>query len=132
MAKREVVFQSLGARERQIVEIIYRLQKASVAEVREHIENPPSYSSVRTMMGLLESKGILKRQLEGIRYVYRPAKPRSIASRSALKHLVSTFFDGSSSAAIAALVNESAGNLSEDELNDLQALIDRVRSEEKK
>ncbi len=130
VAKKAKSIQSLGAREREILEIVYRLQKASVADVRGAIPAAPSYSAVRTMLGQLEKKGFLSRQLEGIRYEYQPVKPLSTESRSAFRHMVSTFFGGSPSAAIAAFVNESAGKLSAEELDELQALIEKVRNKE--
>src|SRR5450432_3529489 len=89
----------LGRRERQIVEILYRLGKAGVAEVRASLPDPPTYSAVRGMLGLLEEKGHVRHQRDGMRYVYSPVIAPTKARQSALRHLVSTFFDGSSLAA---------------------------------
>src|SRR6185436_13801888 len=95
------VHADLGRRERQIVEVVYRLGRATVTEVLENLPDPPSYSSVRAMLRILESKGHLKHEQEGPRYVYRPAVHHEKASRTALHHLVRTFFAGSTSRALA-------------------------------
>ncbi len=119
----------LGRRERQIVEILYRLGKATVAEVLASLPDPPTYSSVRGMLSLLEEKGHVKHQREGMRYVYSPVVAPVKARQSALKHLVSTFFDGSSPAAAAALLEMSEGKLSPVERKQLSALIARLEQE---
>jgi predicted transcriptional regulator len=122
----------LGRRERQIMDVIYRLEEASVAEVLEQMPDPPSYSSVRTMIRILEGKGFLKHRRDGNRYLYRPTRSKDTASRSALKHLISTFFSGSASDAVAAILDDNAEKLSEDDLNRLEELIDDARKEEGK
>src|SRR5579872_7400584 len=94
----------LGRRERQIVDAVYRLGRASVAEVRAELDDPPSYSAVRAMLNLLEEKGHLRHVADGLRYVYKPTAARSQVRRSALRHLVQTFFDGSPTSAVAALL----------------------------
>ena len=81
----------LGARERQILDAVFHLGEASVSEVRERLPDPPSYSAVRTMIRLLESKGYLKHRAEGAKYIYRPTQSRDTASRSALLHVLKTF-----------------------------------------
>jgi len=119
----------LGRRERQIVEILYRLGKASVAEVRAALPDPPTYSAVRGMLALLEDKGHVKHRRDGMRYVYTPVIAPNKARQSALRHLVSTFFEGSTLAAAAALLEMSDDNLSPDERKHLSALLARSEKE---
>jgi predicted transcriptional regulator len=119
----------LGRRERQIVEVLYRLGKASVAEVRAGLPDPPSYSAVRGMLALLEEKGHVSHKRDGMRYVYAPVIATTKARQSALRHLVSTFFEGSPLAAAAALVEMSEGTLSPAERKQLTALIVRREGE---
>lgn len=121
----------LGRRERQIVEALYRLGKASVAEVLANLPDPPSYSAVRGMLNLLEDKGHVRHRRIGIRYVYLPVVAPGKARQSALKHLVSTFFEGSTLAATAALLEMSDGKLSREEREQLAALIARREGEGK-
>ena len=121
----------LGRRERQIMEILYRLGKAGVAEVRANLPDPPTYSAVRGMLNLLEEKGHVKHQRDGIRYVYVPAIAPGKARQSALRHLVSTFFDGSTLAAAAALLDMSENHLSPEEKQQLAELIARREQEER-
>ena len=127
MAKKQT---RLGGRERQIMDAVFALGEASVAQVRERLPDSPSYSSVRTMMGLLEQKGLLKRRVDGIRHVYRPTRSSAQERKSALAHLVSTFFGGSVSTALATFVDESAAKLGEEDLDRLQAAIDKARKGE--
>jgi BlaI family transcriptional regulator, penicillinase repressor len=117
----------LSRRERQIMEAIYRLGRATVAEVIEQIPEPPGYSAVRAMLGILEDKGLLRHEQEGPKYVYLPVVEREQARVSALKSLVHTFFDGSSRDAIAALLDDS--KLSTGELDTLTQLIDKAKKE---
>jgi predicted transcriptional regulator len=119
----------LGRRERQIVEILYRLGKASVAEVRASLPDPPSYSAVRGMLNLLEDKGHVRHRRNGMRYVYEPSVAPGKARQSALRHLVSTFFEGSTLAAAAALLEMSENKLSPAERAQLSALISRREKE---
>ena len=119
----------LGRRERQIVEILYRLGRASVTEVRENLPDPPTYSAVRGMLNLLEHKGHVTHRRDGMRYVYAPAIAAGRARQSALRHLVSTFFQGSTTAAAAALLEMSDGKLSSREREQLTALISRREEE---
>src|SRR5688500_13470011 len=120
---------SLGARERQIMDVIYQLGEASVSEVREQLANPPSYSSVRTMIRLLERKGLLKHRQEGARYVYWPVRSRESASRSALRHLLATFFGGSAPDAVAAILDVSAEKLDKQDLKRIEQMIEQARKE---
>ena len=119
----------LGRRERQILEILYRLGKASVAEVRASLPDPPTYSAVRGMLNLLEEKGHVRHRRDGIRYVYAPAVAPGKARHSALRHLVSTFFEGSTLAAAAALLEMSESKLSPGEKEHLAKLIARREKE---
>jgi predicted transcriptional regulator len=119
----------LGRRERQIMDAVYRLGKATVQEVLDSLPDPPSYSSVRAMMGLLEQKGHLKHEQDGPRYVYLPAVPADRARRSALSHLVQTFFNGSPEQVVAALIDSPDAKLSPTELERLARLIAHARRE---
>jgi len=110
------------------MEVVYRLGQASVADVLAQLPDPPSYSAVRAMMRLLEEKGHLRHKQQGARYVYLPTQSRETARRSALKHLVRTFFDGSCENAVAALLDLSDKRLSEPELDRIADLIDAART----
>jgi BlaI family transcriptional regulator, penicillinase repressor len=117
----------LGRRERQIMDVIYRLGRASVTDVIEQISDPPSYSTVRAMMGKLEEKGHLSHEQDGPRYVYFPAHAREEATRSALRRMLRTFFDGSPTKAVAAVLDVSGRPLTPEELNELAGLIEDAR-----
>jgi len=119
----------LGRRERQILESVYRLGRASVAEVRDEIPDPPSYSAVRGMLNLLKDKGHLRTETDGLRYVYVPVVEAADASRSALAHVVRTFFAGSTADAASALFELSDGKLSQKELSDLARLVNQAIKE---
>lgn len=119
----------LSRRERQIMDVLYRLGRATVAEVMENIEDPPGYSAVRAMLRILEEKGHLRHEQDGPRYVFIPRVTRDRARRSALTHLIQTFFDGSTEEAVAALLGMSQSRLSEEELERLSKLIDSAKSE---
>src|SRR5215211_4507344 len=112
----------LSRRERQIMDAVYRLNRASAADVLENMPDPPSYSAVRTMLRLLEEKGYLKHEQDGPRYVYAPTLSRDKARQSALKQLMQTFFDNSTEEAVAALIDMSRSKLSDEELNRLSEL----------
>jgi predicted transcriptional regulator len=117
----------LSRRERQILDILYAKSAATAAEVREAMDDPPSYSAVRALLRILEEKGHARHETQGTRYVYLPLVPREHARNSALTRIVQTFFDGSAAQAAAALVD--SGTLSSDELERLSALIERARKE---
>ena len=119
----------LARRERQIMQIVYQLGRATAAEVLAALPDPPSYSAVRAHLRILEEKGHLRHDQEGARYVFRPTVARHRARRSALKQVVQTFFDGSAEQAVAALLDMSHAKLSEDELDRLSGLIDKARKE---
>jgi predicted transcriptional regulator len=119
----------LSRRERQIMDVVYRLGKASVNDVLDRIPEPPSYSAVRALMRILEEKGHLAHEQDGPRYLYLPTVPRESARRSALSHMVRTFFGGSTEAAVAALLDESRNRMSEPELERIASLIETARSQ---
>ena len=122
-------FQTLGARERQILDLIFHLGEASVGDVLTRMADPPSYSSVRTMIRLLESKGFLKHRVEGTKYVYRPTQSLQTASKSAVLHVLKTFFRGSASDALAAILNVSSDKLTEEDLARMKQLIEEARKD---
>lgn len=119
----------LSRRERQIMDAIYRLGRATAQEVQDNIPDPPSYSAVRALLRVLEEKGHVRHRQDGPRYVYLPTVPREKARGSALQQVVRTFFDGSAEDAMAALLDLSTDELSDAELDRLQELIDRARKE---
>ena len=121
----------LGRRERQIMDVVYRLGRASVGDVRDHLPDPPSYSAVRAMLNLLEDKGHLTHEQDGIRYVYKPTAARSQLRRSALRHLVQTFFDGSPTSAVAALLEMADRELSAPDRARLAKMIAQAKAEGK-
>src|SRR3954470_5146001 len=118
----------LGRRERQIMDVVYQLGRASVGDVREHLPDPPSYSAVRAMLNLLEDKGHLTHEQDGLRYMYKPPAARAQVRPSALRHVVQTFFDGSPTNAVAALLEMTDGKLS---ASDRERLPQRDGSGEK-
>jgi predicted transcriptional regulator len=121
------VLDQLGRRERQIMEIIYRRGRATAAEVRADLPDPPTYTTVRGMLRFLESKGHLRHEYDGPRYVYFPTVHADRVSKSAVRHLVRTFFDNSASSAVAAMVGIYEDRLTEDDLDDLERLIEKAR-----
>lgn len=126
MAKRAYV--DLSRRERQIMDAVYRRGRASVSEVLKDIPDPPSYSAVRAMMGKLEEKGELKHEQDGARYVYFPVRPLEEATETVLRRMLRTFFEGSPSRAVAAVLDLSDGRLSDEELDELAELIEEARA----
>lgn len=119
----------LSRRERQIMDVIYRLGQATAQEVVDNLNDPPSYSAVRGLLRILEEKGHVKHRQDGPRYVYHPTVPRERARESALRQLVRTFFQDSPEEAVAALLDMSAAKLSDEELDRLSDLIARARKE---
>ncbi len=120
---------NLSRRERQIMDAVYRLGEASVSEVRAEIPEAPGYSAVRAMLRVLEEKGHLTHRQEGPRYVYSAIVPREEARESALRHVVRTFFDGSTERAMAALLDLGAADMTREELERLSAMVERAREE---
>jgi predicted transcriptional regulator len=122
---------SLSRRERQIMDVLYRSGRATAAEVMQELPGEPSSSTVRTQLRVLESKGHVRHEEEGLRYVYVPAAPRHMVRKSALRHLVETFFDGSTENVVAALLGDNA-RLSEEELDRIAGRIEQARKDTKK
>ena len=121
----------LSRRERQIMDILYRQGKASASEVREAMPDAPSYSAVRAMLRVLEDKGHVKHQAEGLKYVYVPVVTRDKAKRSAVKHLLDTFFKESPEQVVAALLDVSSTRLTREELDRMSEMIERAKREGK-
>jgi predicted transcriptional regulator len=120
---------ALTRRERQIMDILYRRGRATAAEVMEDMPGEPNYSTVRTQLRVLEEKGHIRHEEQGLRYVYAPAVPRHSARKSALTHLVETFFDGSPEQVVAALLGGDASRLSDEDLARIEDLVGRARKE---
>lgn len=118
-------------RERQIMNILYQRGKSSASEVREAMPNAPSYSAVRAMLRVLEEKGHIRHQAEGLKYVYLPTVARDKAKRSAVKHLVDTFFKDSPEQVVAALLDVSATRLTPADLDRMAEIIEKARREGK-
>jgi predicted transcriptional regulator len=122
---------SLSRRERQIMDILYQRGKASASEVREAMEAAPGYSAVRAMLRVLEEKGHVKHQAEGLKYVYVPVVARDKAKRSAVKHVMETFFNGSAEQIVAALLDVSSTRLTREELDRMSEMIEQAKQEGK-
>jgi BlaI family transcriptional regulator, penicillinase repressor len=120
---------TLTRRERQIMDILYRRGRATAAEVMEDLTGSPNYSTVRTQLRVLEEKGHVRHEEEGLRYVYTPERARRAAGKSALKHLVETFFDGSAEKVVTALLGGDAAALSDEELKRIAEAVARARKE---
>jgi BlaI family penicillinase repressor len=123
--------QGLSRRERQIMDILYRSGKASASEVLNAMPDAPSYSAVRAMLRVLEEKGHVKHQEEGLKYVYAPVVAREKAKRSAVKHVMETFFNGSAEQIVAALLDVSSTKLTRDELDRMSEMIEKAKKEGK-
>ena len=120
----------LTKRERQIMDALYKLGRATAAEIRALLAGAPADSTVRTQLRVLEAKGHVRHEEHGLRYVYTPTVPRHSARRSALRHLVDTFFDGSAANAVAALVGGEASRVSDDDLDRIARLVEDARREQ--
>ena len=120
---------ALSRRERQIMDILYQLERASVSQVLAKLPDKPSYSTVRAQLRVLEEKGHVRHEEHGLRYVYAPAVPRDVARRSALRHLVETFFDGSTENVVAALLGGEVARITPEEFDRLARLISKSRKE---
>ena len=120
---------SLTRRERQIMDVLYKLERATVAEVLRKLADQPSYSTVRAQLRILEEKGHVRHEEHGLRYVYVPTVPRDIARRSALRHLVETFFEGSAENLVATLLGGKISRISREELDRLARLFAKDRKE---
>src|SRR5882724_4460400 len=120
---------SLTRRERQIMDLLYKLERATVGQVLAKLADKPSYSTVRAQLRVLEEKGHVRHEEHGLRYVYIPAVPRDVARRSALRHLMETFFEGSAEKTVAALLGGEISRISSEELDRLSRLIAKSRKE---
>lgn len=120
---------ALTKRERQIMDVLYRLNRATVGEVLAKLSNQPHYSTVRAQLRILERKGHAMHEEHGLRYIYFPVVPRHVARRSALRHLIDTFFDGSIEKVVSALLGGEAHAPSPDELNRLRQMIAKSKKE---
>jgi len=120
---------ALSRRERQIMDIIYEMKEATAQQVMERLPAAPGYSAVRALLRVLEGKGHLSHRQDGPRYVYVPRLAKEKARSSELRHLLKTFFDNSTEAAVAALLDISENNLSEEDYARLAALIEKAREE---
>jgi predicted transcriptional regulator len=121
---------ALTKRERQIMDALYRLGRATAAEIRARLDGAPADSTVRTQLRVLEAKGHVRHEEHGLRYVYMPTVPRHSARRSALRHLVDTFFDGSAAKAVAALVGGEAARVTDEDLDRIARLRRGARREQ--
>jgi predicted transcriptional regulator len=117
----------LSRRERQIIDILYSHGSATAAEVQLALPEPPSYSAVRAMLRILEEKGHVRHEQDGPRYLYKPTLPRDNAKKSAMRHMLQTFFDGSAEQAISALLDDHSARLTDAELDRLASLIAQAR-----
>src|SRR5258708_16350329 len=120
---------ALSRRERQIMDVLFTRGRASGQEIGERLPGNPSYSTVRTILRILERKGHVRHQAEGLRYVYEPCVPRAEARLSAIERLVATFFNGSMKAAAAAFLDPDTAKLSLDDLKELEQMLRRARKE---
>ncbi len=120
---------ALTRRERQIMDVLYRRGRATAAEVLADLSGDPNYSTVRTQLRVLEDKGHVRHEDDGLRYVYSPAVPRHAARRSALRHLVNTFFDGSAEKVVGALLGGDGSKLTDEELDRIEDLVAKARKD---
>jgi BlaI family transcriptional regulator, penicillinase repressor len=120
----------LSRRERQIMDIVYQLGRATAADLIKALPGEPSDSTVRTQLRVLEAKGHVRHEDEGGKYVYFPVVPRRVVRKSALKHVMDTFFDGSAEKVVAALLGADGGRLSEAELDRIAEIVAKAKSEE--
>jgi predicted transcriptional regulator len=121
--------QDLTRRERQIMDALYRLGKASAANIRESLANPPSYTAVRTHLTLLQEKGLVRFESDGTRYIYEPTVPREETARTVIKGVLQTFFENSVEKAVATLIDQNDEPLSNAQLDRLAAMIEQARKD---
>ncbi|MFC2159018.1 BlaI/MecI/CopY family transcriptional regulator [Acidobacteriota bacterium] len=120
----------LSRRERQIMDIIFKESRATAAEIHDRIPEPPSYSTVRALLSILERKGYIRHHADGPRYVYTPTMSQEKAKKKALQHLIQTFFNGSTEKVMAALLDISSSDLSEEEFDKLIEMINQAKKED--
>ena len=119
----------LSRRERQIMDILFRIGRATAADVMAELPDEPSYSTVRTQLRVLEQKGHVRHEQEGLRFVYTPVVARNTARKSALRHVIATFFDGSPEKAVAALLGGEGAKLTDEQLDRIADLIAKTRKD---
>jgi BlaI family transcriptional regulator, penicillinase repressor len=122
----------LSRRERQIMDVLYQAGRATAAELMKSLPGEPSDSTVRTQLRVLEAKGHVRHEEDGVKYVYYPVVPRRVVRKSALKHVMNTFFDGSAEKVVAALLGADGGRLTDDELDRIADIVAKARAEESK
>jgi len=127
---KKLATERLTRRERQVMDALYKLERATVGQVLAQLKDKPSYSTVRALLGILESKGHVRHEEHGLRYVYIPVVPRDLARRSALRHVVETFFDGSLEQVVAALLGGEVLKPSPQELERLRQIVARSRKDQ--
>jgi len=120
---------ALTRREREIMDVLYRLGRATANEVMEQLSGEPNYSTVRTQLRVLETKGHVRHEEHGLRYIYIPTAPRHSVRQSALKHLIETFFEGSAEKMLSSLLGSEGSKLSDEDLDRLAQLIKKARKE---
>jgi len=126
----EPLFDKLSRRERQIIDVLYRLGEAGAGEIAAHLPDRPAYNTVRVTLGVIERKGFVRHRRDGQRYVYVPIIPLERAKRSAISHVLRTFFRNSPTAAIMALLDHAPGALSEGDLAEIGRLVQRAKKKE--
>ena len=117
----------LSRREREIMDILYKVGRATAAEVMNELSGEPHYSTVRTQLRVLEGKGHVKHEEQGLRFIYSPTVPRSAVRQSALRHLIDTFYDGSTEKVVAALLGVEGSKLSPEQLDRIAGMVDKAR-----
>lgn len=122
---------ALTKRERQIMDVLYKLERATVGDVLAKLPGKPHYSTVRAQLRVLEDKGHVRHEEHGLKYVYAPCVPREVARRSALRHLIETFFEGSTEKTVAALLGGEAARVSSEELDRIARLIANSQKDER-
>ncbi len=119
----------LSRRERQIMDAVYRLGRATAAEIRGAMDNPPTYTAIRTLLGILHEKGHVRYDSDGTRYVYEPVIPKAEMGKTAIDGVLATFFDGSIERVVATLLDREESQVTQEQLDRLAALIDEARKE---
>ena len=128
--KPKIKLESLPPRERQVLDTVYRIGEGSVAEVLDALADPPGYSAVRTMLNTLVRKGFLKYRREQTRYLYRPVVPQEVVPQSLLRNLLDTFFVGRPTAAVAAMLNAAAPDLSDEDYREMEQMIRNAKKKQ--
>jgi len=129
MTQTTINLEKLAARERQIVEAVYRLEEATVSEVLDAIDDAPSYNAVRTILATLVQKGVIEYRNVKNKYLYRPVLPKDSAQKSMLRNLLANFFAGSPTKAVAALLDVAGSEMSDADYSELKKLIEKARKE---